>query len=159
MHVAARPALAADLDDLVAFVALAGEEIRESRGGAVWWATSGRGEPVRDGLVTSLDADDEIVVTGTIDDVATGYAAAVVTHRPGDGTVATISDLWVLPDARGVGVGEAMMDLVMRWAADRAADAIESSVLPGNREGKNFFERYGLVARAILVRRELSTGP
>jgi len=28
-------------------------------------------------------------------------------------------------------------------------------VLPGNREGKNFFERFGLVARAIHVYRAL----
>lgn len=155
MQVGARDAVSDDLDDLVAFVALAAEEIREGRGGAVWWTTSGRSEPVRQGLEMSLGADDEIVVTGTIDDVAVGYAAAVLAHRPGDGTVVTISDLWVLADARDVGVGEAMMDRIVRWATDRGADALESTVLPGNREGKNFFERYGLVARAILVRRDL----
>jgi hypothetical protein len=32
---------------------------------------------------------------------------------------------------------------------------VDALVLPGHREGKNFFERFGLTARAIVVHREL----
>ena len=41
------------------------------------------------------------------------------------------------------------------WATERGCFGIESMALPGNRETKNFFERFGLVARAIVVHRAL----
>ena len=37
----------------------------------------------------------------------------------------------------------------------RAAAGIDGFALPGDRETKNFFERFGLTARAILVHRSL----
>ena len=47
------------------------------------------------------------------------------------------------------------MDLLVERA--RAADAvgIDALALPGDRETKNFFETFGLKARAIVVHRSL----
>jgi len=69
--------------------------------------------------------------------------------------IVRLYDVFVEPDARGVGVGEALLTFVFEWARKQRSSAIDSIVLPGNREGKNFFERFGLVARAIHVYRSL----
>ena len=92
---------------------------------------------------------------GTIDGVTVGYIAA---HRQAlhDGSaMARITDVYVLPDARGVGVGEALMLLVESWAREEALIGLDSIALPGDRATKNFFETFGLVARAIEVHRSL----
>jgi GNAT superfamily N-acetyltransferase len=69
--------------------------------------------------------------------------------------LAAVSDLFVDPEARGVGVGEALMDDLVAWARARGCIGVDAMVLPGNRETKNFFETFGLTARAIVVHRAL----
>ena len=66
-----------------------------------------------------------------------------------------LNGLYVDPGAREVGVGEAMMDLVLAWSEERGATGIDAVALPGDRATKNFFERFGLTARAIVVHRRL----
>jgi len=48
-----------------------------------------------------------------------------------------------------------LLDYVIEWATERHCVGVDSLVLPGNRETKNFFESFGLVARAIVVHRAL----
>jgi GNAT superfamily N-acetyltransferase len=100
-------------------------------------------------------ADDQVLVAiGLYADVAFGYAHATVVDV-GGARIVRLYDVFVEPEARGVGVGEALLTFVFDWAREQDAEAIDSIVLPGNREGKNFFERFGLVARAIHVYRAL----
>jgi hypothetical protein len=47
------------------------------------------------------------------------------------------------------------MDAIVAWAEAAGCVGIDSLALPGNRETKNFFETFGLVARAIVVHRPL----
>jgi len=47
------------------------------------------------------------------------------------------------------------MDLVLEWCDARGCRGVDSLALPGERATKNFFERYGLTARAIIVHRPL----
>lgn len=155
MDVSARKAREADLDVLEALVAAAAADVGTMRGGDVWLLTHTGHSPERSSLEADLAAGDRTLVVGMIDEVVMGYGAATAAHRPGEGPVVTVTGLWVLPDARDVGVAEAVMDELLAWSHAHSAVAIESSVLPGNRAGKNFFERYGLVARAITVRRRL----
>ena len=68
-----------------------------------------------------------------------------------------VDDIFTEEAARGVGVGEAMMDLLIAWCEEHRCTGIDAVALPGNRATKNFFERYGLTARAILVHR--GSGP
>ena len=66
-------------------------------------------------------------------------------------------DIYVDPDAREVGVGEAMMDRgagVVRGPG--LSSGVDAVALPGDRATKNFFERFGLTARAIVVHRALT---
>jgi GNAT superfamily N-acetyltransferase len=76
-------------------------------------------------------------------------------HLADGTTLGVVDDLFVLPDGRGVGVGEAMMDLLLEFCATHGCTGIDAVALPGNRETKNFFETFGLVARAIVVHRDL----
>jgi GNAT superfamily N-acetyltransferase len=100
-----------------------------------------------------------LVAVGHIDDVPVGYAV-VVRETLGDGTqLGVLQALYVQPEAREVGVGEAMMDLVVEWCAERAVRGIDAVALPGDRATKNFFERFGLTARAIVVHRPLTREP
>jgi GNAT superfamily N-acetyltransferase len=100
-------------------------------------------------------ADDQVLLAiGLYADVAFGYAHATVVNVNG-AHIVRLYDVFVEPEARGVGIGEALLTFVFDWAREQGAGAIDSIVLPGNREGKNFFERFGLVARAIHVYRAL----
>jgi GNAT superfamily N-acetyltransferase len=58
-----------------------------------------------------------------------------------------------------VGIGELVMDALVAWAQDHGCEAIDAVALPGDRETKNFFERFGLTARAIVVHRRLDAAP
>ncbi|HKA04875.1 MAG TPA: GNAT family N-acetyltransferase [Acidimicrobiales bacterium] len=103
----------------------------------------------------SLDDPERLVVVGTVDEVPMGYAAVVV-EELGERRLAVIEALFVEPEAREVGVGEAMMDLVLHWAAGHGVIGLDAVALPGDRATKNFFERFGLTARAIVVHRALN---
>jgi hypothetical protein len=48
-----------------------------------------------------------------------------------------------------------MLDLVTEWAASNDATGLDAIALPGMRDTKNFFERFGLTARAITVHKKL----
>ena len=75
------------------------------------------------------------------------------------GELAVLTDVYVEAGARGVGVGELLLDAGHRvGAASGAASASTASPCPGMRESKNFFEAAGLVARAIVVHKRLG-GP
>ena len=63
--------------------------------------------------------------------------------------------LYVRPDARGVGIGSAMMEVALRILQERGATRINAATLPGDRSTKNLFERHGLVAQMITVSKTL----
>jgi GNAT superfamily N-acetyltransferase len=100
-------------------------------------------------------ADDAVLLAvGVYDGVVFGLAHGEVLDIHG-ARIVRLYDVFVEPEARGVGIGEALLSFAFDWGRENGAVAIDSIVLPGNREGKNFFERFGLVARAIHVYRAL----
>src|SRR5688500_5292052 len=152
---AARTASSDDLPRIAELARAAITELRASRGGEVWARREARREPVEASLAADLDNADAIVLAGAIDDAVIGYAVAVV-ETLADGTeLARLTDVYVEPEARGVGVGELLLDEVVAWATERHCVGIDSLALPGDRATKNFFEAFGLVARAIVVHRPL----
>lgn len=54
-------------------------------------------------------------------------------------------------DARGLGVGAAIVDEIRRIARNAGYDRIDAIALPGDRDTKNLFERAGLTARMIVA--------
>ena len=152
---AARPASSDDLPRIAELARAAIAELRATKGGEVWARREARQEPIDDSLAADLANRDAIVLTGVIDDAVIGYAVAVTEKLTDGRDLARLTDVYVEPEARGVGVGEALLDAVVEWAAERKCSGIDSLALPGNRETKNFFESFGLVARAIVVHRPL----
>lgn len=155
---AARPATAADLPAVVDLARAAIGELADQRGGAVWRRHQARQEPLDAQLTVDLgrSAVDGAAVVGTVDDAVVGYGISRIEHLADGAPLAVVTDLYVAPDARGVGVGEAMMDLLVDHAQRTGAIGIDALALPGDRETKNFFETFGLKARAIVVHRSLS---
>jgi GNAT superfamily N-acetyltransferase len=147
-----RAASPADGDAVSALVRAFVAEQREQRGGAVWEA--------RDGAVLRADAvrraiDDPtcLVLVGGIDAVPVGVLLATLESLDDGTLLAAVRALYVEPDARAVGVGSALLDAAIEWAAAKGCRGVDATVLPGNRGGKNFFEMHGMVARAIQVHR------
>jgi GNAT superfamily N-acetyltransferase len=152
---AARPASSEDLPRIAVLARAAIAELRSTKGGEVWARRDARQEPVDDSLAADVVNPDALVLVGSIDDAVIGYAVAVIEKLPDGSDLARLTDVYVELEARGVGVGEALLDAVVEWATDRKCIGIDSLALPGNRETKNFFESFGLVARAIVVHRAL----
>ena len=129
-------------------------ELRNQRGGeALSWALD-RNAPSIHSLTLALEAPDTMLWCGLWENVLAGYAiASVVTD--GDEQVVLITDIYTTPDVRDVGVGELLLESAIAWATVLDAVAIDAYALPGARESKNLFERFGLTARLITLRRQL----
>lgn len=70
-----------------------------------------------------------------------GEPAGMVTGMPSGDEVELIS-LWVAPPARGRGVGDALVDAVVRWAEPRR---VVLRVAEGNRHALALYLRHGFV--------------
>jgi GNAT superfamily N-acetyltransferase len=98
-----------------------------------------------------IDVARRVVLVGLIDAALLGYACVeTVEHRQ-----AVLRALYVDPEAREVGLGESLMDAVLAWCRKHDCVGVDAVALPGDRETKNFFETNSLVARAIIVHRDL----
>jgi GNAT superfamily N-acetyltransferase len=148
---AARTAHPDDLDAVAALTVAAAEEKRAQKGGALWWRRERRQGDVAAGMRAALDAADQELAVGTLDGAVIGYAVARWERLTDGGLLGVVDDIYVDPGARSVGVGEALMDHVLAWCRDQGCFGVDSLALPGDRATKNFFESFGLVARAIVV--------
>jgi GNAT superfamily N-acetyltransferase len=151
----ARPAEPTDLDRLAELAGSARTELEPTRGGSVWIRREARPEPVRDSIEAAIADPDQLVLVGQLDGTMVGYAIARLEPLRDGELLTVLDDLYVEPGARSVGLGELLMNHVVDWARSRGSFGIDSLALPGNRATKNFFESFGLVARAIVVHRDL----
>lgn len=152
----ARPALADDLPILASLAEEAVAEQVEHRGGAIWSQRETRALPALSTLADALEDPDQLVVAGTIDDVVVGYGVVRLDRLRTGRTLGVVTDLYVEPEARAVGVGESMIEIVLDWCRRHHCQGVDALALPGNRDTKNFFETFGFTARAIVVHRSLA---
>lgn len=155
----ARAAGADDLDRLLELATLAREELSAERGGSVWAVREAPPEPRRAELERALGDPSACTQVGCIDGYVAGYGIARLERLRSGEVIAVVSDIFVERAMREVAVGEVVMDALIAWAREHGCVGIDSLVLPGMRESKNFFERYGMKARALLVHLELGAGP
>ncbi len=153
---AARPATVDDLEALTQLAAEAVQTLSEQKGGHVWSLREARTEPYETQLRADIDNPDTLVAVGVLDEQVFGYGVIKLESLHDQSQIGIISDIYVSPDARGVGLGEGLVDLMLNWATDRGCVGVDSLALPGDRHTKNFFESHGLVARAIVVHRSLT---
>lgn len=64
-----------------------------------------------------------------------------------------LHDFVVDAEAQDVGIGEAMMNLVVEKLTKRGCIGVDAWALPGDRATKNFFESFGLKARLLTAHR------
>jgi ribosomal protein S18 acetylase RimI-like enzyme len=153
VHEAARRATSGDLDRMTALVEGLHDELAAMRGGALWAAREARPAPYGERLAALLDRDDACVVVGTVDDYVVGLGVVELERlRTGD-TLGRVTELFVEPDARAVGVGEAIAVELIAFCDAHDCVGIDALALPGHRAAKNFFERSGFTARAIVMHR------
>jgi ribosomal protein S18 acetylase RimI-like enzyme len=150
-----RPATAEDLPRIAELAELAREELVPMKGGALWSAREAIAEPFEDAYGALLDRDDTLVVVGTVDETIVGFGVVTLERLRTGETLGVISDIFVEPGARAVGVGEAMADDLVAFCATRGCTGIDALALPGHRTTKNFFEGSGFTARALVMHRTL----
>jgi len=124
-------------------------ELRAYRGGDLW---------VRE-RISAARADESGAFVGTIDDAVVGYGIVEVRELRDGGRVGTVTELYVEPDAREVGVGETLLDALLDWCREHRCDAVDATALPGHRAAKNFFEEQGFVSRSLTMHRAFGPPP
>ena len=151
----ARTALPAEIDRVVELALEARSALVDQRGGPLQLLTSPGPEETEAALRSTLDPVEGARFVGTYAGVIVGYA--LVRSRPvgEDRHLGVIDELYVEPGARQVGVGAALLAEVLAWCEQRGCLGVDAVALPGDRATKNFFEGFGLVARAIVAHRPL----
>jgi ribosomal protein S18 acetylase RimI-like enzyme len=141
-----RAASDADVGALEALEAEARAALVDARGGRRWleehplvgpsWAAAVAARRV---FVATLPAtpDDELAVGYLVLDVA--------------GRVAHVDQVYVMPEARELGFGDALLAAAVDEARSAGAVVLEAHALPGDRDTKNLYERAGITARLITV--------
>ncbi|MGI9280765.1 MAG: GNAT family N-acetyltransferase [Endozoicomonas sp.] len=61
-----------------------------------------------------------------VDGLVCGVAWGVI-HRPED-TTANVYQMWVSPDARGLGLGRALLDSIVNWSRDQGMETVTLGV-------------------------------
>jgi ribosomal protein S18 acetylase RimI-like enzyme len=155
----ARRATTEDVADLVTLARQLRSELEEHRGGRLWATRDADGEPLDAAFAATLARPDAVVVVGSIDEVTVGYGIVLVeTLR--DGTrLGRLTELFVEPEARSVGVGEAIAHEVLEHCRQERCRGVDVIALPGHRAAKNFFEEQGFTARAITMHHRLEGEP
>jgi GNAT superfamily N-acetyltransferase len=111
--------------------------------------------------VALLEDPDVHLYVGEIDQVPVGFLMArdeELLPQAGGRRVAAVRLIFTLSGARGVGVGEAMIERFLEGAQSRGIQDYDAHVSPGHRESKNFFESNGFKARSIIMNRSDGTG-
>ncbi len=152
MEISARPAAAEDLDRLLRLYRGLEEEMVALH--PMWSLADGLAEPVEQSLADALQDPDVLLYLGLIDGVAFGFIMArseAVLPQAGVDRVGSIRLVFTEPEAREVGVGEVMREVVMSELRARGHRWFDAHVLPGHRQAKNFFEQGGFAARSIVM--------
>ena len=133
-----RPAEAKDVPDLNDLEEMARRGIANERGGErLLEITPARAE--------QWFAEDYVTLLAVFDDVPVGFLSL----RTGE--ISFFEGVYVHPDAREVGCGDALVAEARRIAIESGGRRLEAIALPGDRETKNLYERAAITAKAITV--------
>lgn len=154
MSVTARNATVNDVPELVRMYASL--EAEQSAIRAIWPYADGLDEPIKASLASLLHRDQTTGVVGEIDGVPLGFLIAIeepLLEPMSDRCIGVVRFIFTDHEARGVGVGAAMLDVAMERLDRRGIDLFDARVSPGHRLAKNFFESNGFKARSITMHR------
>lgn len=131
-------------------------------GAALAHARSMRGGPALVGTATAEDllagwADGKTpaaVFVGEYEKAVVGVLA-VAAHDRGGQRRGRIDCCYVDEDARGVGVGTALMEAAVAWCEASGCAEVDALALPGDRATKQRLEAAGFAARLLTLSRRL----
>lgn len=123
----------------------------QERGGRLYVTRESRAEPVEESLARALDDPQAVVIAGTFSDVVVGYGTGRLEPLRDGAILGIVDDIFVEEGARGVGVGEAIMELLLAWFRAKECAGVDAVALPGMRASKNFFETAGFTGRLIVM--------
>lgn len=147
----ARPAAAADRAACARLVTAALSHAATLRGGP---ALIG-GTTAEELLARWADPTEAVgLFVGEFEDAVVGILA-VGAHDAGPQRRARIECCYVEEDARGVGVGTALMDAAVAWCASAGCAEVDALALPGDRVTKQRLEAAGFTARLLTLSRRL----
>lgn len=120
----------------------------------IWALTDGLDEPFDRALAAAIDGDESWFFLGLIDGVPVGFIWATLEdmlERAGGSRIGRMRLIYTQPEARGVGVGDAMLEHLLGVLRPLGIAHFDAPVGPGQRVTKNFFEAHGFAARSIIM--------
>ncbi len=126
------------LDDLLS-------EVHALRGG-----TAFAGAATPDSLLERWTGRGAQLFAGEFEGVVVGVLG-VTAPGPEEGGRGRIECCYVERDARGVGVGTALMQAAVAWCRDRGCREVDAFALPGDRATKQRLEAEGFTARLLTL--------
>lgn len=99
---------------------------------------------IRTGLCALMSGEGSAVFVAELGGRAVGVATVTTTRGIELGLSAELEDLYVLPEARGAGVGAALIDTVKRWCRARGCTLVAVVVTP---EGQAAHDLVGYYTR------------
>ena len=139
-----------DLPAIVALVEALRAELTPMRGGRIWSVREARPGPAGEGLRRPPHRPGEPVSSSARSTTSSSVSGAGTIEVLADGgKLGVVTELFVDPEARAVGVGRRCW---RRWSAFCTRDGLRRRRRlrpPGHRAAKNFFEESGFTARAI----------
>ena len=155
VHLSQRPATEDDIARLAELHVAGQEAVHGERGGELDTLLLGRSAPIETSFADDLVDPASTVLVGQVDGLTVGYVVGRVSTLTNGDRLMTVADLFVDPDARGVGVGRLLLDQLVTAAEADHCRGIDARALPGDRGTKNFVESFGLVARSFEVHKDL----
>jgi|EndMetStandDraft_3_1072993.scaffolds.fasta_scaffold572492_2 GNAT superfamily N-acetyltransferase len=146
-----RRATSGDVGPLRVLEAEARASLIEARGGGRWLQE----HPLIGERWPQRIADDAVFVAVLdLDDGAPGLVVGYLVLDV-ELPIARVDQVYVTPEARELGYGDALLEAATAAAVEVGAHVIEGTALPGDRDTKNLYERAGITARLITVSRPL----
>jgi ribosomal protein S18 acetylase RimI-like enzyme len=150
-----RTATPEDLPAIVALDDAMRAELGPMRGGPIWAVREARAGPADAAYGALLTDPAACVVVGTLDDVVVGFGVVAIETLHDGRKLGVVTELFVDPEARAVGVGETMLEALVTFCSREGCVGVDAFALPGHRAAKNFFEESGFTARAIVMHHAL----
>ncbi len=105
------------------------------------------------GLARLLADTHTTILVGLFEDVIVGFAVAY-SNLP-DKPLGNIDAIYVTPGARGIGVGQTLLNSVVKVLANQGCIDLDVNCLPGDRSSKRLMESSGFKARQITMTRHI----
>jgi GNAT superfamily N-acetyltransferase len=150
----ARPARDDDMPACLELLAWALTDVRSMRGGPALVGSITPSQVLARWM--AAPPAEAAVYVGEFQHAVVGLAAVTVAVRPhATEPSGRIECCYVEKEARGVGVGTALMDSVVAWCGQRSCRDVDALALPGDRLSKQRFEGAGFSARLLVLNRPL----